>query len=787
MIKAGRAILDSVYWKTYLNQSSMLQQGDILNRYEIHSVIGQGGFGVVYKGEHRELGIEVAIKEYFPSELCVRQGGTVQPIRGKFQVPFQEGLERFLKEAKQLEKFRDCPNIVTCRDLFRANGTAYTIMEYVQGLPLSTLLERRESRGEPSTEQELLDLILPLLSGLQTVHDAGVCHRDIKPSNILVRRDDSTPILIDFGAAKQEISRHTKSLAPYTDGYAAMEQVGDGKIGPWTDIYGLGAVMWRVVAGGNPTFSPLNPTTVQKRAYAIMQGQSDPLPTVAEIGKGRFSTEILQAIDHCLVVNENKRTQSCAELLSELKPSVGNAEEETDQPSLLGNKEDIPPGPLDVPIQNEASKADSAKKSDGWMFTILAVFGIIILLVMAINLQLENPNPDLDQTHSAHQSNQDGSSPPLNQTDPLLQPNQDELSPPPNQTDPAPQLNQDDPSIPPNQDVQIPPLNQTSLITQEEHRLTGHTTRVRSVVFSPDGSRLASSGYDGIIRLWDVDTGIETYRLPVTTDIKMAFSPDGSRLASSGYDGIIRLWDVDTGKETRRLTEHTSNFTAMAFSPDGSRLATGSADGTIRLWDVDTSVEMHRLTGHTDIVWSVAFSPDGFRLVSGSSDETIRLWDMDTGKETRRLTVGTGHLVSLALSPDGSQLASASYDKTIPLWDLDTGKETRRLIGHTGSVYSVAFSPDGSRLVSGSHDQTVRLWDVDTGVETLSLNGPTSWVNTVAFSPDGRRIAYEGGDGIIRLWKITRLKNLLIPAKAISVLHAPHTDLQRTVTSVQGP
>ena len=337
----------------------MLRQGDVLNRYEIYSVIGQGGFGVVYKGEHRELGIEVAIKEYFPSELCVRQGGTVQPTRGEFQVPFEEGLERFLKEAKQLEKFRNCPNIVTCRDLFRANGTAYTIMEYVQGLPLSTLLERRESRGEPLTEQELLDLILPLLSGLQTVHDAGVCHRDIKPSNILVRRDDSTPILIDFGAAKQEISRHTKSLAPYTDGYAAMEQVGDGKIGPWTDMYGLGAVMWRVVAGGNPPFSPLNPTTVQKRAYAMVQGQSDPLPTATEIGQGRFSIKVLHAIDNCLIIDENKRTQSCAELLGELKPSVSVTEEETDQSNLLGNKENLLPEPSGGAIRGEVLNPSS--------------------------------------------------------------------------------------------------------------------------------------------------------------------------------------------------------------------------------------------------------------------------------------------------------------------------------------------------------------------------------------------------------------------------------------------
>ena len=661
----------------------MLQQGDILNRYKIHSVIGQGGFGVVYKGEHRELGIEVAIKEYFPSELCVRQGGTVQPTRGEFQVPFEEGLERFLKEAKQLEKFRDCPNIVTCRDLFRANGTAYTIMEYVQGLPLSTLLERRESRGEPLTEQELLDLILPLLSGLQTVHDAGVCHRDIKPSNILVRRDDSTPILIDFGAAKQEISRHTKSLAPYTDGYAAMEQVGDGKIGPWTDIYGLGAVMWRVVAGGNPPFSPLNPTTVQKRAYAIMQSESDPLPTAAEIGQGRFSVKVLQAIDHCLVINENKRIQSCAELIGELKPLVSVAEEENDQPKLLGNKDSLPPEPSGVPIQNEVFKTDSTKKSNGWMLAILAVFGIIILLLVTIQL-----------------------------------------------------------------------INQPSFITQEEHRLTGHTDGVWSVAFSPDSSQLASGSEDETIRLWDVVTGSEISRLTGHKDgvRSVAFSPDGSQLTSGSYDKTIRLWDVVTGVEMHRLTGHTRSVYSVAFSPGGSQLASGSYDKTIRLWDVVTGVEMHRLTGHTHSVYSVAFSPDGSLLASGSGDETIILWDVDTGVEMHRLTGHTRIVYSVAFSPNGSLLASASSDETIILWDVDTGVEIRRLTGHRDEVRSVAFSPDGSWLASASLDKTIRLWNVDAGVETRRLTGTRS-VYSVAFSPDGRRIAFAAADGTIRLWK----------------------------------
>ena len=144
----------------------MLHPGSILKSYEIHSVIGQGGFGIVYKGKHQNLNIDVAIKEYFPQELSVRKDGKILPSRSELQASFEDGLTRFFNEAQQLERFRDCPNIVTCRDLFRANGTAYTVMEYVSGLPLSVLLEKRESRGEPLTEEELLDLILPLLKGL---------------------------------------------------------------------------------------------------------------------------------------------------------------------------------------------------------------------------------------------------------------------------------------------------------------------------------------------------------------------------------------------------------------------------------------------------------------------------------------------------------------------------------------------------------------------------------------------------------------------------------------------
>ncbi len=354
----------------------MLSKGGFLKAYEIRSVIGHGGFGMVYKGKHRELGIEVAIKEYFPSELCVRRNQIVQPSKPEFQTSFEESLDRFVKEAKQLEKFRDCPNIVNCRDLFHANGTAYIIMDYVHGLPLSVLLERREKRGEPFTEQDLLQVTLPLLRGLRTVHEAGVCHRDIKPSNILIRRTDRVPVLIDFGAAKHEISRHTKSAAPYSDGYAAMEQIGEGVIGSWTDIYGIGAVMWRMVAGGDPPFSPPNPLPSQQRALKLMQGHQDPLPSAKNIGRGRFSDTILHAIDSCLAVNPDKRIQNCDTLLAKLS-NYGEA----DNSPIAENKIEVKPEDKNINGKQKSKPVSQSKNKVNpldWLFLLIG--GILVLL-----------------------------------------------------------------------------------------------------------------------------------------------------------------------------------------------------------------------------------------------------------------------------------------------------------------------------------------------------------------------------------------------------------------------
>ena len=325
-----------------------LPPGTVLHDYVIDSELGSGGFSMVYLARHR-LNSDwlFAIKEYLPRELVVRDndGASVHPVDTEAKNAFEDGLRRFRDEAEQLRKFRNEPYIVSCLNYFERNGTAYLVMDYDDGLPLSEFLRRREDAGQPFTEKDLLAVVEPLLEGLTVVHRAGVLHRDIKPGNIFVRRQDDItgrpahPVLIDFGAAKQNyLARHSRSQAPYTPGYAAYEQVSSEEdIGPWTDIYAIGALMWRIVAGGCPreerlfvtegsdetgdtgAWSP-TPRMAEKRAYALHRERPDPMPSAMALGARRFSRDLLITIDVCLALYPDDRVRSCEQLCSLLKP-----------------------------------------------------------------------------------------------------------------------------------------------------------------------------------------------------------------------------------------------------------------------------------------------------------------------------------------------------------------------------------------------------------------------------------------------------------------------------------
>ena len=317
-----------------------------LREYSIETVLGAGGFGIVYKARHRETGGTVAIKEYFPREFAARDELAVVSLSAASNDAVASGLDRFVNEARQLEKFQALPSVVSVRTFFRANGTAYLVMNFEDGLPLSEFLARREAEGNPFTETDLLAVMRPLLTALEVVHGEQVLHRDIKPENIFIRRKDALagrpaePVLIDFGAAKQNyLTAFSRSESVFTEGYAPLEQMWSSssqEVGPWTDLYAAGALMWRMVAGGCPEDKrqllphepdrlpdwSLRPQAAGKRDYDLNRGRADPMPSAQKLGADRFSPHILNAIDHCLALNAEDRVQSCAQLLELLEPQT---------------------------------------------------------------------------------------------------------------------------------------------------------------------------------------------------------------------------------------------------------------------------------------------------------------------------------------------------------------------------------------------------------------------------------------------------------------------------------
>ena len=369
--------------RTNLKRRDALPAGTILRDFTIQAVIGHGGFGIVYRAGHNELDLTVAIKEYLPVELAVREGATVQPRSGTDRKDFEDGLRRFRDEAQALIDFDSHPSIVSCREFFRAHGTAYLVMAYEEGQSLAELLATREAEGRPFTESELLAVMTPVLEGLARVHAAGVLHRDIKPSNILIRRSDGRPVLIDFGAAKQAAAKYSKSQAPYTEGYAALEQVADtGKLGPWTDMYGAGAVMWRMVAGGNRPWEPPHPVRVELRSHAVVDNTGDPMPPARDLGKGRFAPRLLEAIDRCLRLRGTERIQGSRELLEALRARVDRSSPavsiEVSKPSIeladAGGKGGSSGSGATVP------ESRNARRWVGWMTLASAAVGLCLAL-----------------------------------------------------------------------------------------------------------------------------------------------------------------------------------------------------------------------------------------------------------------------------------------------------------------------------------------------------------------------------------------------------------------------
>jgi serine/threonine protein kinase len=276
-----------------------LPAGTRLGEFEVVELIGEGGFGIVYLAYDHSLDRKVALKEYMPSALAERQGSTTVRVKSQRHAEtFSAGLRSFINEARLLAQF-DHPALVKVYRFWVANGTAYMVMPFYQGITLKEALRRRGAGPDEAWLKTLLD---QLLDALDVIHCRQCYHRDISPDNVLML-SDNTPVLLDFGAARRVIGNSAQTLTVILKpGYAPIEQyaeVPNLQQGPWTDIYALASVVYFAISGHTPP-------------PAVARVISDPLVPLAQCAEGRYSEAFIRGIDQALSVKPADRPQDIA-------------------------------------------------------------------------------------------------------------------------------------------------------------------------------------------------------------------------------------------------------------------------------------------------------------------------------------------------------------------------------------------------------------------------------------------------------------------------------------------
>lgn len=359
-------------------QSLALPVGAQIGQFRVVSVLGAGGFGIVYKAQHISINKTVAIKEYLPEHLATREGDTVRPFTGQKSLDYKEGLDKFIEEANQLCDFSDHPNIVACNDFIELNGTAYLIMNFYEGRELLDIMNDLQVQGEPLTEFEISETIVPILRGLKYIHEQDVLHRDIKPSNIFIVAKTGQPILIDFGASKKSFSVEDKTTnQARTHGYAPLEQATTlGELGPWTDLHAVGVMMWRIVCVQNPV-------PVEDRNYLVNQrNEIDPMYETLDLHAQGYHPRFIAIIKKSISLNIRDRYQTADEFIHALETYKTEGLSDG-QDTLIGPSTGVGAGVGSATASNSDTRHQNAADKETFSYRTPLIGVIFLVLVFS--------------------------------------------------------------------------------------------------------------------------------------------------------------------------------------------------------------------------------------------------------------------------------------------------------------------------------------------------------------------------------------------------------------------
>jgi len=725
-----------------------------LGNYILYEEIAHGGMGVVFRARQINLGREVALKLL---------------LLGRYANA--ESVERFRREAEAAAALRH-PHIVQMFDVGEIDGQPFLAMEYVRGRTLGEVL-----REGPLAPARAAKWMREVAEAIHYAHTCGVLHRDLKPSNLLIDADEQVRIS-DFGLARKLDGSSDLSVSGQMMGtphYISPEQAAGrhAELGPASDVYALGAILYELLAGRPPFLSD----SLQEVLLRIRDEDPVALRTLNPQIHPNLETICLK----CLQKEPTRRYASAHELAEDLDSWLQHRPIQARPASLrerlwlwcrrrpaaaattLALALLFSAGFAGVFTQwrraehhraaAEASRhqaersrdrALAGERTERWerYRANLGKAGIAIQShTMGTARTALAAAPEEHRGWEWHYYFHQ-----LDRSDRVLQ---GPLSP-------------IHTTISKNGKVlhmRRPPLSAVVWNLETGESYTHSEAREEQLAIAQNG-RLSAwrSGENHHVLIRDVTNNhllreFIGHEAPIKT---VVFSDDGARVASVGLDHTIRLWNIQSDQPALVLKGHSGLIDNLAFSQDGRWIASASrADQTARLWDTQANAPASTLLGG-GYFHNILFNPQGDRILGIESHpkHQMVLWDRASGERLALLQGHEHHIQASEFSHDGSLIASCSHDRTVRIWDGRTGAAKAAWEAHRQRVLTLAFHEDGTRLVTGSRDQTVRLWEIPGGTALGILNGHSADVSVVRFSADGRSIISGSEDGTFRIWDL---------------------------------
>jgi WD40 repeat protein/tRNA A-37 threonylcarbamoyl transferase component Bud32 len=689
------------------DSGSALRRARAVPGYDILGELGRGGMGVVYKARQKSLDRIVALKMI----LAGAHAG-------------QQQRERFRGEAEAAARLQHA-NIVQVYEIGEHERCPYIALEYIDGRGLNDILN--ESR--PLAPVEAAALVEQLAQAVHYAHQRGIVHRDLKPSNILLTQEGTAKIT-DFGLAKRLEGGTSNTRTGDIIGtpcYMAPEQAaGESReIGPGTDIYSLGVILYEMLTGK----PPFEGTSAFDTVYLVITAE----PERPSRHNPRVPPDLETICLKCLEKAPAKRYDSARALAEDLRRFQRGE-----------------------PI--EARPIGWLERGVKWVRrrpAVSALLGLLLISLLALLiggwvsvLKLYQGNQSLQ----AARKKQHADLVRLNVTNGTHYLQEGDLFASLIWFARALKLEEDETRLEAHRIRIAAVLRECPRLSQ----LWVHDDGLRDVAFSPDGRWVVTASSDRTARVFDVASGVPRFEPPLQHEsfvFRASLSPDGGRIVTASADKTARIWDAANGQSIATLIGHKGTVRDARFRSDGKQIVTGGDDKTARLWEAATGKFLHAPLLHDGAVIHASFHPDGNHILTASADGSARIWRIgsDSIKEVARMRHNAA-LTNACFDREGKRVATASEDETARVWDAVNGQPITPPLRHYGSVQYVTFSPDGRRLATAGADLKAWVWDAKTGLVLLPPLRHESAVCCVEFSPDGTRLLTSSDDNTVRIW-----------------------------------